>query len=349
MSGAPNSVSNTATGSPRRTRWWRRGAGALAAAAALLFASTSAAGAAPGAAPRAGDPSASLRSFEQGKVAVEGGELNYMRGGSGPPLVLLHGWPESWSAWQKVMPDLARSNTVIAFDLPGLGSSDVPPNGFDAATTARRIHEGVGKLGLGQVRILAHDLGALVAYPYARDFPADVSRMAVLETPLNGFGLEDAYGVSWHFGFNSAPKPVPEKLIGDRDDVRTYLGWLFSSARYPDRIDQEKAFSAYASPARRSAGYEYYRAFAANAADNKANAGRRLSMPVLAMGAQDVFGPAVAQSFRQVADDVREVVAPDTGHWIPEENPAFLTECANLFFGPAGARAPSAALGGCAP
>ena len=276
-------------------------------------------------------------SFTQGTVAVEGTTLHYVKGGSGAPLVLLHGWPQTWVEWAPVMPALAQGHTVIAFDLPGLGTSTIPTGGFDKATTAKRIREGVQKLGFtGQISILAHDVGSLVAYPYARDFPTEVSRLAVLETPLSGFGLENFYGISWHLGFNQTAAPVPETIM-DNDDVPTYLGWLFSGAHHPDRIPQQTYFDAYSYPARRTAGYNYYRAFSGDAADNQAKApGHHLQMPVLAMGAEFAFGPVVAQSFGQVADDVRSVIAPDSGHWISEENPAFLIDCANLFFGPPG-------------
>lgn len=293
------------------------------------------------------DRTSHMRSgFYHGVVPVDGGALHYVRGGSGPPLVLLHGWPQTWWGWSKVMPELARNHTVIAFDLPGAGYSSIPADGYDKATTAARIREGVQRLGFDKVSILSHDTGALVAYPYARDYPEEVERMAVLETPLSGFGLEDFYGISWHLGFNQTAAPVPETIV-DNEDVPTYLGWLFSGSRYPERIDQEVYFRAYSHPARRTAGYDYYRAFADDAADNQANADRRLSMPVLAMGAEFAFGPMVANSFSQVADDVRGVVAPDSGHWIPEENPRFLLDCASLFFGEEGVPAPSPELEGC--
>ncbi|AXB43323.1 alpha/beta fold hydrolase [Amycolatopsis albispora] len=321
----------------------RRGLYAVLAAVVLLLAG-SAAGAEQPVAEQA--ESKSLPGFSHGTVAVQGTTLHYVRGGSGPPLVLLHGWPQTWWEWAKVMPALAENHTVIAFDLPGAGESSIPAGGYDKATTAARIREGVHKLGYTQVSLLGHDTGALVAYPYARDYPAEVVRMAVLETPLSGFGLENFYGISFHLGLNQTAAPVPEKLI-DNDDVPTYLGWLFSGARYPERIDQATFFQAYASPARRTAGYEYYRAFAADGANNQANAHKRLQMPVLAMGAEFAFGPHVANSFSQVGDDVRGVVAPDSGHWIAEENTAFLSACAKLFFGPAGVPAPSPELANC--
>ena len=287
-------------------------------------------------------------SFTQGTVAVEGTTLHYVRGGSGSPLILLHGWPQTWLEWRAVMPALAQNHTVIAFDLPGLGTSSIPSGGFDKTTTAKRIREGVRKLGFtGQVGLLTHDVGSLVGYPYARDFPNEVSRLVAMDVTLSGFGLEDAYGLSFHFGFNMSPFPVPETIM-DNDDVPTYLGNLFKGAHHPERIDQQAYFNAYSSPARRSAGYNYYRAFPGDATENQAKApGHHLQMPVLAMGAQFGFGPAVAGSFSQVADNVRTVIAPDSAHWIEEENSAFVSDCANLFFGPAGAPAPRPELANC--
>ncbi|WP_207938936.1 alpha/beta fold hydrolase [Actinomadura darangshiensis] len=324
------------------TRWWR-----LCAACSALVMTLG-----TGAAARAGADTASspggLTGFREGTVSVDGGSLHYVKGGSGPALVLLHGWPETWFEWRQVMPDLAGTHTVIAFDLPGLGGSSVPDGGYDAVRTAARIHEGAAKLGYSKVSILAHDLGALVAYPYARNFAADVDRMAVLETPLNGFGLENAYGVSWHLLFNQTAAPVPENLINDTAHVKTYLGWLFSSARHPGAIAQSAYVHSYSDADHRGAGFDYYRAFPTNATDNQKLAAEKVTLPVLAMGAQYTFGPAVAQSFGAVATDVRQVVAPDSGHWIPEENPAFLNQCANLFFG-SGATSTDPSLEGCNP
>jgi pimeloyl-ACP methyl ester carboxylesterase len=287
-----------------------------------------------------------LPGFSHGTVAVDGGVLHYVRGGSGPPLVLLHGWPQTWWQWSDVMPALAQNHTVIAFDMPGAGDSSIPAGGYDKLTTAKRIREGVRKLGYTQVSILSHDTGTLVAYPYAREYPSEVVRLAALEIPLSGFGLENYYGLSFHLGLNQTAAPIPERLIDD-EDVSTYLGYLFNTGHHPDRIDQPVYFAAYASGARRAAGYEYYRAFAADIANNQANVHKRLPMPVLAMGAEFAFGPLVADSFSQVGDDIRGVVAPDSGHWIAEENPAFLISCAKLFFGQKGVPAPSAALANC--
>jgi pimeloyl-ACP methyl ester carboxylesterase len=271
--------------------------------------------------------------FQHGMVDVDGGSIHYVRGGQGPPIVLLHGWPQTWWEWHKVMPELARDHTVIAVDLPGLGDSGAPADGYDKATTARRVRQAVHQLGFTQVEVLAHDIGSMVGYAYARDFPSEVTRLAVLDAPLPGFGLESYYGISWHFLFNASEAPIPEDILDD-DDVESYLGHLYDlGSRHPDAVDRETFFRAYRDPADRTAGYNYYRALAVDAEDFRAKAtSSRLSIPVLAIGAENSFGPGVADSFRGVADDVHEVIAPDSGHWIPEENPPFVIDCARAFF-----------------
>jgi len=234
----PSSTAGEA-GKPSASRRGRTAIGALVAASALLVGTAAGAGA-HGASRTPVQSQAAMAkashgkvvkgqvhfdmarynaTFSSGMVAVEGASLHYVKGGSGPALVLLHGWPETSWEWHKVMPELAKTHTVIAIDLPGLGKSTIPSGGFDAAHTAVRLHEAVLALGYHQVQILSHDVGALVAYPYAKQFPNDVSRMAVLETPLNGFGLESAAAFSFHFGLNSSPKPTPEKIVDDSDDL----------------------------------------------------------------------------------------------------------------------------------
>ncbi|MEO6701175.1 MAG: alpha/beta hydrolase [Jatrophihabitantaceae bacterium] len=285
----------------------------------------------------AGSPS--LPGFQDGRIAVADCELHYVRCGSGPPLVFLHGWPATWWSWRKVLPVLAQTYTVIAFDLPGLGDSSIPAEGYDAASTADRIHQAVVALGLGPVGIVSHDLGSQVAYPYAREYPGDVTRMIVSEALLNGFGLEDCYADSFHFGLNSTPRPVPENILSD-EAISAYHGWIFSESTHrPGDVDQQEFLRAYRAPERRSAGYDYYRAFPDNAAYNKAHSGVKVPLPILALVGEYGVGADVAGSFRGVAEDVTEVVVPDCAHWIAEEDPTFLINCVHRFFGPARADA----------
>jgi pimeloyl-ACP methyl ester carboxylesterase len=286
--------------------------------------------------------------IEQGLVPVEGGTIHYTRAGSGPPLLLLHGWPETSYAWHKTMPDLAGNYTVIALDLPGQGESSVPAGGYDKVSTARRVREAVQRLGYRQVMILAHDLGGLVGFAYARDFPTEVTRLAVLESPLPGPTSDKLNQFTWHILFNSTPAPIPEQLIDD-EDVPIYLGMFFEGSVSP--ADREPYYRAYADPTRRHAGFEYYRALRADAADIQRNgASKRLAVPVLAVGAARSLGGLVAESYRPVASDVREVSAPDSAHFVPEENPRFVIDCARLFFAPGhtGSTPPRPELAGCA-
>lgn len=286
----------------------------------------------------AGSPS--LPGFTGGRVPVEGCDLHYVRAGSGPVLVFLHGWPATWWSWHKVLPALADTFTVVAFDLPGLGDSGIPVDGYDAATAARRIHQAVTALGLGTVGLVSHDLGSQIAYPYARQFPGAVSRLVVSEALLNGFGLEDCYADSFHFGLNQTPRPVAETILND-EAADAYHRWIFGeSALRPGDVDEAEFLRAYRPPERRSAGYDYYRAFPANAEYNRANAVDKLRLPVLALAGAEGVGADVAGSFRAVAEDVTSVIVPGCAHWIAEENPGFVIGSVRQFFSPASASAP---------
>jgi pimeloyl-ACP methyl ester carboxylesterase len=288
--------------------------------------------------------SPALAGFRQGQVAVPGASIHYVIGGSGPVLVLLHGWPMTWWEWHTVMPSLAQTHTVVAFDLPGLGASTAPAtDGFTAVDTATILHQAVEALGFEDVSILSHDLGVNIAYAYAQLYPQTVTKLGVVESALNGFGLESIYGNSFHFLLNMQPPPTPEDIVNNTEAEVAYLNYLYSFAENPAAItpfDRLVWYAAYGSPAKREAGYNYYRAFPQNEAYNLAHATPMLTMPVLAMGGDDSFGTFTGQSFEGVASDVHTVVAPNSGHYVPEENPAFLAECANLFFSSA-TQAPS--------
>jgi pimeloyl-ACP methyl ester carboxylesterase len=299
----------------------------------------------------AAEPMAGTASFDatftHGSVSVDGVPIHYVKGGSGPAVLLLHGWPETWWAWHDVMPGLAAHHTVVAVDLPGLGASGIPAGGFDKATVARRLHAAMVALGIPRVTLVGHDVGVLVAYPYARDFPNEVDRLVVIELPLSGFGLEQFYGVAdFHFLFNIAASPITETIL-DTADVPAYHGMIYDYAVNRAAIDRERYYLAYSDPARRHAGYEYYRAFAADAADNLANAAaKRLTMPVLTMGGDHSFGFGPS-FFQPVAADVRGIMVPGTMHYVPEENPAFVVTCLGYFLGDT-AGTPPTDYAGCA-
>jgi pimeloyl-ACP methyl ester carboxylesterase len=295
--------------------------------------------------------SPTLAGFKQGMVAIPGDSIHYVIGGSGPVLVLMHGWPMTWWEWNTVMPSLAKDHTVIAFDLPGLGNSTVPTSGgYTTADTAVRLHQAVTALGFSNVSILAHDLGVGIGYAYARLYPQSVSRLMVLESLLNGYGLESIFAFSFHFDLNMAAPPTPERIINNREAEVAYLNYLYDFAAKAGAVtsfDKSTWYGAYACAANREAGYNYYRAMPQDATWDTSTNTAKLTIPVVAMGGEDSFGTAVGTSLANVDSDVNSVVAPGSGHYIPEEDPGFLAECAKLFFSSDPNPQPPSGFAGC--
>jgi pimeloyl-ACP methyl ester carboxylesterase len=284
-------------------------------------------------------PSPTLAGFKQGFVSVAGdSSVHYVIGGSGPVLVLIHGWPITWWEFHEVMPALAKSYTVIAFDLPGLGNSAPATTGYTGADTATILHEATNALGYTKdISLLGHDLGSNTAYVWARLFPAEVFREMVLETALNGYGLESLYSASFHFLFNMQPSNITEGIVNDRKSSDGYLNYLYTFVQKPGAItaqDKQIWDGDYGCAANREAGYNYYRAFADDATFDTSTNTSKLTVEVGAMGGEDSFGNFVAQSFDNVDSNVHTIIAPGSGHYIPEEDPVFLATCAGLFFNP---------------
>jgi pimeloyl-ACP methyl ester carboxylesterase len=254
-------------------------------------------------------------------------ELHYVTAGAGDPVVLLHGWPQTWYAWRHVIPGLAADHLVVTPDLRGLGDSARPASGFDKRTIADDIWQLLhDKLGLTRWSVIGHDWGGAVAYALASTHRDEVERLAVLDVTIPGDGQADISqnGRRWHHGLHRT-LDLPEQLVAGREDV--YLGWFY--ANYGHRSDAigpadvAEYLRTYRDPGALHAGFEYYRAIATDVADNEGDRDNRLQMPVLAIGGLGGWGRGsdVAASLRQLADDVHEVVLPDCGHWIPEEQP----------------------------
>lgn len=289
------------------------------------------------------DSPAFARTFTHHTAEVAGTRLHYVVGGQGDVVVLLHGWPETWYAWAKVMPGLARHYTVLAVDLPGLGDSAPPANGaYDTQATAALLHALVGQLGYRRVRLVGHDVGTWVAYAYAAQYGPDVQQLVMLEALLPGLSApasptKASNTKTWQFAFNSLDD-LPEELVQGKE--RPYLNWLFQhKATQLDSIGPaaiDRYVAAYTPAARLHAGFEYYRAVYADkvndAAQNQVFARHQLTMPVLAYGGEAALGPALLQNLRGLATDVRGGVVPNCGHFIPEEQPHFLTRQLLAFF-----------------
>jgi len=271
------------------------------------------------------------------KTIVNGILMHYVIGGKGDPVVLLHGWPETWYEWRHIIPQLIDNNyTVIAPDMRGFGDSEKPQIGYDTKTVAEDIYQLVKKLGNSKIYIVAHDWGGPVAYSYAAEHPQDVRKMVILDTLLPGFGLEEAANFSpkglWHLSFH-AVRDLPEKLIDGKEDI--YLNWFYDWTYNQSAItseDREEYIKQYSKPGAMRAGFEYYRAVFEDSEQNKEYANEKLEIPILTIGGEAGIGNFTAASFQKVANNVTGITLPNTGHFIPEERPNFLTKQILEFF-----------------
>jgi pimeloyl-ACP methyl ester carboxylesterase len=266
------------------------------------------------------------------KTTVNGIIMHYVIGGKGDPVVLLHGWPQTWYEWRHIITQLITNNyTVIAPDMRGLGDSEKPHTGYDTKTVAEDIYQLIKKLGFSKIYLVAHDLGGPVAYSYAAAHSQDVRKMIILDTLLPGFGLEEAGNFSpnglWHFSFH-AVRDLPEKLIDGKEDV--YLNWFYDYGSYNQFAitskDREEYIKQYSKPGAIRAGFEYYRAIFEDAEQNKEYAKKKLDMPILTIGGETGLGNLTTTSFQKVATNVTGITLPNTGHFIAEERPDFVTK-----------------------
>lgn len=270
------------------------------------------------------------RGFESTTVAANGTTLHAVVGGSGPPVLLLHGWPQTWRAWRHVMPALAQQGyRVIAPDLRGIGDSARPVGGYDKDNQAEDMRELLERLGIsGGVRLVGHDIGGMIAFAYARRHPPEVERLAIAELALPGLGLERAMDVTtgglFHFGFFMTPE-VPEMLLdGKEDDFFTW--WFARLSAVPEAFPPEEVAavaSSYRGREALRAGFEHYRTLLHDGRINRAwlDGGGTLPMPVLAVGGEHRAGARLADSLRAVAPQVIGTVIKDSGHFVPEERP----------------------------
>jgi pimeloyl-ACP methyl ester carboxylesterase len=260
---------------------------------------------------------------------VGGVKLHYLKAGHGTPLILLHGYAETSLMWRPIIPVLAERFTVIAPDLPGIGDSDIPADGLDMKSAAVRIHGLAQSLGVQKAEVVGHDIGLMVAYAYAAQFPAEVTKLVLMDAFLPGVaGWEPVYnnpGI-WHFRFNG---PTPEALVKGRE--RTYFDYFWNdfaadkNHSIPE-ADRKAYAAAYARPGRIHSGWEYFVSFIQAAKDFAQLSQTKLTMPVLTIGGDKSLGEALGQQARLVGTDVTVVVLKDTGHWVLEERPKETTD-----------------------
>jgi pimeloyl-ACP methyl ester carboxylesterase len=268
---------------------------------------------------------------------VNGVKLHYLKTGHGPAVILLHGYTQTSRMWRPIMPLLAEKFTVIAPDLPGIGDSEIPKSGLDMKSAAISIHGLVKSLGIEKARVVGHDIGLMVAYAYAAQFPAETEKLAVMDAFLPGVaGWEDVYNNPriWHFRFNG---PTPEALVRGRERVYFDYFWNDFAAdknhSLPD-ADRTAYVAAYSRPGRMHAGWEYFVSFQQAAKDFAELSKTKLTMPVLAIGGEKANGVVLGEQMKIVATNATMIVLKDCGHWVLEEKPKETTEALIKFLDP---------------
>ncbi len=262
--------------------------------------------------------------FTEGFADVNGVRLHYFIGGKGNPVVLLHGYAETSHMWLPIMPLLAKNHTVIVPDLRGAGDSSKPESGYDKKNMAVDIHELTSKLGFNRVSIVGHDIGLMVAYAFAAQFPQTTERVVLMDAFLPGVGnWKDVWLMRdlWHFHFYGE---VPLALVKGRE--RTYFEHFWNDfAADPKHsipeADRRFYAKAYAQPGGMRAGFEYFRSFERDAKDFAQLSSSPLPMPMLVLTGEKASGQFLIQQGRLVATNVEGVVITNSGHWLMEEAP----------------------------
>jgi pimeloyl-ACP methyl ester carboxylesterase len=261
----------------------------------------------------------------QSKFAdVNGVKLHYLIAGKGDPVVLLHGFAETSHMWLPPIAKLADKHTVIAPDLRGFGESAAPPDGYTKAAMAQDIHALVKSLKYDRIRLVGHDIGLMVAYAYAAQYPAEVDRLVLMEAFLPGVGdwnsvflLRDL----WHFHFYGK---TPLVLVTGRERIYLEHFWNDFAADPKKSVlekDRESYAKACAQPGHMAAGMEVFRAFPKDAEDFAGFAKTKLQMPLLVLSGEKAGGPFLIEQGKMVATNVEGVLVKGSGHWLMEEAP----------------------------
>ncbi|UFZ02777.1 alpha/beta hydrolase [Bradyrhizobium ontarionense] len=282
-------------------------------------------------------------------MKIDGTRFHYVTAGSGDPVLLIPGWPESWIAWRKVLPLLVGAGRrVVVLDARGFGDSDKPLGGYDLDTAARDLHgflEATSLAAPGGVDIVAHDVGTWIAHALAANYPADVKRLVLTESNIPGVTTFATVGIpseamnlkSWQFAFNRL-NDLPEMLVQGHEQA--FLAWIFATKSFRSSAIEPAALEeytrVYSAPGAMRAGFAWYRSNfdAAGLAEAKLRAAKRLTMPVLALGGSEGVGDALRATVTTIGDRVQGgSIAPalaqpgdGCGHFLPEECPDELSK-----------------------
>jgi pimeloyl-ACP methyl ester carboxylesterase len=286
-------------------------------------------------------PAGFTGTFKSVYVNIGGLRLHAVTGGVGPPLLLVHGWPETWYAWRLLMPALARDFTVVAPDQRGIGLSDITQDGYDTGTLAGDLVKLMDALGHPRFALVGHDTGMPVSYALAADHPGRVDRMAVAEAPPPGvppvplmWRPEPANDRAFHLMFNHLPV-MNDQLIRGREDI--YFGFEFDIQAGAEKLPADLVryyigiLTSRRNALRGSLGW--YRALDATIAQNEQRVMRKLTLPVLAIGGEQSLGTRPAEAMMNAAENVQTLVIP-AGHWLMEQAPDQMLAALTAFLAP---------------
>jgi pimeloyl-ACP methyl ester carboxylesterase len=280
--------------------------------------------------------------FQSKYAEVNGFRMHYVQGGKGSPVVMIHGFPQSWTEWRQQMGPLSQTHTVIAVDLRGTGNSEVTESGYQAAQLAKDVHQLLKQLGLNNgIQIVAHDIGVWVAYDYAAQWPSEVRRMAAFEAPIPDDSVYSApvlnadpnKPAAWHWGLFQLP--LAEHLIAghERVLVEDMITEYLAGNKSPFTASDFDFYAHYLKePGRTTAWMSVYRQLRANIQQNKEFLAQgKLKMPILAVGGEDSFGEIIADQWRDYAVNVQGGVLKNSGHFVTEEKPHEVTAMLQSF------------------
>lgn len=268
-------------------------------------------------------------SFKTQTIKTNGTELYVRSGGQGPAVVLLHGFGDTGDMWAPIAARLVSNHTVIVPDLRGMGLSAHPDTGYTKANEARDIAGIMDALKVDKAQIVTHDIGNMVGYALAAQYPTRITRWAVIDAPLPGVGSWQAVLLdphTWHFHFYG---PDEERLVAGRE--RIYLDRFYNElSAHPEKIDEATRVhyaTLYAKPHAMHDAFEQFKAFPQDGVENRAfRAKGKLTIPVLALGGEKSFGTGMKGDLEDVASNVQGGIIADSGHWIMEENPGATTK-----------------------
>jgi pimeloyl-ACP methyl ester carboxylesterase len=263
--------------------------------------------------------------FHSEEIKTDGATIHVRVGGQGPAIVMLHGFGDTGDMWAPLAVTLVHDHTVVVPDLRGMGLSSHPEGGYDKKQQGTDIARVLDQLKIEKADLVTHDIGNMVGYAFAAQYPDRVTRWVVMDAPLPGIGPWDEIIRSpalWHFNFRG---PDVERLVKGRERIYLDRFWneLSANPKAIDEATRRHYAGFYARPGAMHSAFNQFAAFTQDAIDNKAFAAKgQLGMPVLAIGADKSFGAAMADDLRFVATDVTSVVIANSGHWLMEEQPA---------------------------